>query len=129
MITFKDIEFRQHNAGEGSQGLIFFPGGYGLSVVRFKHPYSTRYSSYTDDKTWEVAILKGTKEQWEICYDTEITNDVLTYKTEEDINKMEVEWPWKSLDVKHAIVEDNKLSIDKLFSDVIEIWRREHDGQ
>ena len=42
MITFKDIEFRQHNAGEGSQGLIFFPGGYGLSLVRFKHPYSTR---------------------------------------------------------------------------------------
>ena len=88
MITFKDIEFRQHNAGEGSQGLIFFPGGYGLSLVRFKHPYSTRYSSYTDDKTWEVAILKGTKNQWEICYDTEITNDVLAYQTEEDINKI-----------------------------------------
>ena len=88
MITFNDIEFRQHPTGEGSQGLIFFPGGYGLSVVRLKHPYSTRYSSYTDDKTWEVAILKGTKNHWEICYETELTNDVLTYQTEEDINRI-----------------------------------------
>ena len=88
MVTFDNIEFRQHPDGEGSHGLIFFPGGYGLSLIRIKHPYSTRYSSYTDDKTWEVAILKGTKEQWEICYDTEITNDVLGYQTKEDINKI-----------------------------------------
>ena len=88
MITFKDIEFRPHSTGEGLHGMIFFPGGYGLSVVRFKHPYSTRYSSYTDDKTWEVAIIKGTKDQWEICYDTELTNDVLGHQTKEDINKI-----------------------------------------
>ena len=88
MITFKDIEFKTHKVGEGSQGLIFFPGGYGLSIVRFKIPESTVYGSYCDDKTWEVAILKGTKNQWEICYDTELTNDVLTYQTEEDINRI-----------------------------------------
>jgi len=90
MITFDDIEFKQHASGDGVRGLIFFPGGYGLSVVRFKHPYSTRYSSYTDDKTWEVAIIKGTKEQWEICYDTILTpdNDVLGFQTKEDINKI-----------------------------------------
>lgn len=88
MVTFKDIEFRPHSTGEGLHGMIFFPGGYGLSVVRFKYPYSNRYLSYTDDKTWEVAIIKGTKDQWEICYETQITNDVLTYQTEEDINKI-----------------------------------------
>jgi hypothetical protein len=88
MVTFDDIEFKPHSVGEGFQGIIFFPGGYGLSVVRFKHPYSTRHSSYTDDKTWEVAILKGTKDQWDICYETEITNDVLSYQTEEDINRI-----------------------------------------
>jgi hypothetical protein len=91
MVTFDDIEFKPHSVGEGSQGIIFFPGGYGLSVVRFKVPSPTsgvRYGSYTDDKTWEVAILKGTKDQWDICYDTEITNDVLSYQTEEDINRI-----------------------------------------
>jgi hypothetical protein len=88
MITFDNIEFKPHTNGEGSHGLIFFPGGYGLSVIRFKHPYRNHFSTYTNDKTWEVAILKGTKEQWEICYDTEITNDVLGHQTKEDINKI-----------------------------------------
>ena len=86
MITFDDIEFEPHKSGYGQQGLIFFPGGYGLSAVRFLTP--SGFYSYTDDNTWEVAILKGTKNQWEICYDTEITNDVLAYQTEEDINKI-----------------------------------------
>jgi len=88
MVTFDDIKFVPHMVGDGLHGLIFFPGGYGLSVVRYKIPYSNRYSSYTDDKTWEVAILKGTKDQWEICYDTELTNDVLAYQTKEDINRI-----------------------------------------
>ena len=88
MITFDNIEFKPHTSGDGVHGLIFFPGGYGLSVVRYKHPYSTRYSSYTDDKTWEVAIIKGRKGNWKICYDTEITNDVLGFQTKEDINKI-----------------------------------------
>lgn len=88
MVTFDDIKFGSHKVGEGSQGLIFFPGGYGLSVVRFRHGGNSYYSSYTDDDTWEVAILKGTKDRWQICYDTEITNDVLGFQTKEDINKI-----------------------------------------
>jgi hypothetical protein len=54
MITFDDIEFEPHKSGHGQQGLIFFPGGYGLSVVRFLTP--SGFYSYTDDNTWEVAI-------------------------------------------------------------------------
>jgi hypothetical protein len=87
MITFDDIEFKPHSVGEGLQGLIFFPNGYGLSIVRFKYPGSN-IGSYTDDKTWEVAILKGTKDVWEICYDTDMTNDVIGHQTEQDINKI-----------------------------------------
>ena len=89
MVTFDDIVFKPHSVGEGSQGMIFFPGGYGLSVVRFKVPGSTYgYGSYCDGNTWEVAIIKGTPDDWEISYDTEITNDVLSYQTEEDINRI-----------------------------------------
>jgi hypothetical protein len=89
MITFDNIEFKTHASGDGVHGLIFFPGGYGLSVVRFRNPFG-RGGSYTSNDTedYEVAIIKGTKDQWEICYDTKLTNDVLGFQTKEDINKI-----------------------------------------
>jgi hypothetical protein len=69
--------------------LIFFPGGYGLSVVRFRNPFGGG-GSYTsnDIEDYEVAIIKGRKGNWEICYDTILTNDVLGFQTKEDINKI-----------------------------------------
>jgi len=85
--TFKDIEFKPHPVGDGVHGKIFFPNGYGLSVVRFK--IGDRYSSYTNNgDEWEVGIIKGTSKKWELCYDTDITNDVLGHQTEEDINNI-----------------------------------------
>lgn len=88
MITFDDIQFKSHNFGNGLHGLIFFPNGYGLSVVNYKSPFGGggSYTSSKDD--WEVAIIKGDKDKWEITYDTPITNDVLGYQTKEDINKL-----------------------------------------
>jgi hypothetical protein len=86
MITFDDIKFKPHRFGDGLHGLIFFPNGYGLSVVNYK---SIGIGSYTlGDDDWEVAIIKGNKDNWEITYDTLITNDVLGYQTKEDINKL-----------------------------------------
>ena len=89
MITFDDIEFKSHGIGNGVHGLLFFPGGYGISVVRFKSPFGGG-GSYTSDDVddYEVAVIKGTKGEWDICYDTKITNDVLGYQTKEDINKL-----------------------------------------
>ena len=89
MITFDDIEFKSHGIGNGVHGLLFFPGGYGISVVRFKSPFGSG-GSYTSDDVddYEVAVIKGTKDNWEICYDTKITNDVLGHQTKEDINKL-----------------------------------------
>jgi hypothetical protein len=88
MITFDDIEFKQHVSGDGVHGLIFFPGGYGLSVVRYRNPFGG--GSYTSNSVedYEVAIIKGRKGNWEICYDTKITNDVLGFQTKEDINNI-----------------------------------------
>lgn len=87
MMTFDDIEFKPHGIGDGIHGLLFFPGGYGLSVVRFRNPFGGG-GSYTsnDIEDYEVAIIKGTKDQWDICYDTKITNDVLGFQTKENIN-------------------------------------------
>ena len=88
MKSFKDIEFKTHPMGEGQHGLIFFPNGYGVSVVRFKRPYSDRgYGSYTSNENeWEVAVLYGNENEWDITYNTEITDDVLGYLTEGEVD-------------------------------------------
>lgn len=87
MKSFKDIVFKPHPVGEGLHGLIFFENGYGLSVVRFKVPKSKTYSSYTSNENeWEVAILYGDKNEWEITYDTHITDDVIGHQTEGEVD-------------------------------------------
>lgn len=87
MKSFKDIKFKSHPVGDGVLGKIFFPNGYGVSVVRFKMPFSRGYGSYTsNEEEWEVAILKGNKDEWDLCYDTEITNDVMGHLTEGEVN-------------------------------------------
>lgn len=95
MKSFKDIKFKPHSMGEGQHGLIFFPNGYGVSVVRFKTPmiegyestYRQKYSSYTsNDSEWEVAVIVGDEKEWEICYNTDITNDVIGFLTEGEVD-------------------------------------------
>jgi len=86
MSFFDQIVFEPHPVGQGKHGKLFLPNGYGISVVRFKIPGSVQYGSYCDGNTWEVAILKGTPDNFELCYDTEFTDDVLSYQTEEDID-------------------------------------------
>ena len=74
---------RPHPAGSsGIQCLIFFPNGYGASIVKF-------YGSYGFEKgLWEMAVLKGSYEKdWTLTYDTSITNDVLGYLSEEEVEK------------------------------------------
>jgi hypothetical protein len=83
MKSFKDIEFKPHSFGEGVHGLLFFPNGYGVSVVRYKNPISKSFGSYTsNDSEWEVAVLCGNEKGWEITYDTYITNDVIGHLSE-----------------------------------------------
>ena len=89
MKSFKDIEFKPHKYGEGLHGLIFFENGYGVSVVRYKNFYLNKngYSSYTsNDSEWEVAVIYGNQKNWEISYNTHITDDVLGHLTEGEVD-------------------------------------------
>ena len=89
MKSFKDIKFKSHSLGEGVHGLIFFENGYGVSVVRYKGSYTPNggYSSYTsNDKEWEVAVIYGNEKDWELCYNTHITDDVLGHLTEGEVD-------------------------------------------
>ena len=58
----------------------FFDNGYGVSVVNIE--------SEIVGNNLELAVLKGTKYTWEICYDTPITGDVEKHLTEKELIKL-----------------------------------------
>ena len=84
MKTFADLNFRDHQTGTGTQGLCFFENGYGVSVVRFK--VMGGFSSYTSNENeWELAVLTGNVDDYDLCYSTHITDDVMGHLSEEEV--------------------------------------------
>ena len=79
MNTFKTLPSNQIN--DGIQYLSFYPNGYGASIVQH------RYSYGHEQGLWELAVIKGTEEDWNICYDTPITSDVLGHLTEAEVEE------------------------------------------
>ena len=80
-MNFSNLQFNPHKnyPDTGVQAKHFFDNGYGVSVVSFPGSYGFR------DGLYESAVLKGTEEDWEICYDSVITDDVLGYQSEEEV--------------------------------------------
>ncbi len=62
---------RIYSAG---QTIVTFPNGYGISFI--KHGYSYGL---------EAAIITYQGEDWELCYDTPITDDVIGWMDDKDI--------------------------------------------
>jgi hypothetical protein len=82
-MNFGDLVFYPHGImPDGIAARHFFLNGYGVSVVQFSGSYGY------DEGLYEVAILKGLEEDWEICYDTPITDDVIGYQSVEDIDNL-----------------------------------------
>ena len=80
MENFKDYPSNELNGD--IQHKQFFPNGYGVSIVQ--HNFS-----YESDRQWELAILKGTSENWRtLCYGTEITYDVIGDLYESEVNEL-----------------------------------------
>jgi hypothetical protein len=101
MKTFQDIELKPHPVGEGLMGQIFFPNGYGVSIVRFKIPLPPgidraafrhglpEYASYTkNEQEWELAVLRGVSGNFDLCYTTDITNDVMGYLSSRQVTQV-----------------------------------------
>jgi hypothetical protein len=80
MAKFK--EFKSNELNQGIQYLNFYPNGYGVSIV--KHSFSYGSSS----GLWEMAVLQGTAEKWNLTYDTEITSDVIGYLNDNDVDEL-----------------------------------------
>jgi len=79
MNTFKDLEFRPHlHDVNGVQAVIEFNNGYGASIVTHSQSYGGKSGLY------ELAVLKD----GDLCYTTPITNNVLGWLKEEDVNRI-----------------------------------------
>ena len=65
----------------GYQMILEFPNNYGASIV------NNIYSYTNNDNEFELAVLKKHPErnEWALCYETEITNDVIGNLTEEEV--------------------------------------------
>lgn len=75
--SLKDLDFEPHSAGLGGQSAkIAFPNGYGASVLR-GGPF------YTTDGTYEIAVIHN----GDIDYTTPITDDVLGYVPESEVER------------------------------------------
>jgi hypothetical protein len=78
-MKFKDLEFKElPDLNGGIYCRIQFDNGFGASIV--KHQYS--YGG--GDGLYEIAVLDS---GGEITYTTPITNDVLGYLSEEDVER------------------------------------------
>lgn len=65
----------------GVQKLYRFDNGYGASVVKNQCSYGGKKG------LWELAVIRWRNNDFDLVYDTPITDDVLGYLTEEDVQK------------------------------------------
>jgi hypothetical protein len=67
---------------DGVQHKVFYPNDYGASIVKHQYSYGGSLGK------WELAVLKGTEKKWDLCYNTPITNDVLGYLSEQEVDSI-----------------------------------------
>lgn len=71
------------NIWDGIQYVFKFENRYGASVVK----HSGSYGHSRD--LWELAVIKFIYEdRWDLNYDTEITDDVIGYLTDENVREL-----------------------------------------
>ncbi len=80
--TFEDIEFEPHYTFNGGvMGKLFFDNGYGISVINGE-------GSFTEDNEhYEIAVLQGNEADYDLCYTTTITDDVIGYLSISEVNE------------------------------------------
>jgi hypothetical protein len=76
--VFEELKFQQHPMGMGKQCIVQFSNGYGASIVQGPHTYGGNNGLY------ELAVFG---KDGSITYDTPITDDVLGYLSEQEVEK------------------------------------------
>jgi len=78
-IVFEELNFQIHPMGIGKQCIVQFSNGYGASIVQGEHTYGGSKGLY------ELAVFG---KDGQITYDTPITDDVLGYLSEQEVEKI-----------------------------------------
>lgn len=79
-MKVSDLTFKTHPAGlGGTQAHVYFPNGYGASVITGSYFYTSQHCPY------EVAVLNA---DGSLCYSTPITDDVIGYCTAEEVEEL-----------------------------------------
>jgi hypothetical protein len=78
VTTFQELKFQDHTLVGRKQCIVQFPNGYGASIVQGEHTYGGK------DGLYEIAVFG---KDGGITYDTPITDDVLGYLSEEEVEK------------------------------------------
>lgn len=75
---------RREDVGWGVQYVFLFENGFGASVVKSLGSYGSRKD------LWELAVIKWNDERtdWEINYDTPITDDVIGFLTDDGVKDL-----------------------------------------
>jgi hypothetical protein len=81
IMNFSELKFQETVSPNGVQALVFFPNGYGASVVKSDFSYGGKEGLY------ELAVIEGDEDVWMITYESSVTSDVLGYLTEEDVER------------------------------------------
>jgi hypothetical protein len=77
-VVFEELNFQPHPAGMGKQCIVQFSNGYGASIVKGPHTYGGK------DGLYELAVFG---KDGHITYGTPITDDVLGYLSEQEVEK------------------------------------------
>ena len=83
-MNFSDLSFKPHPIGQWSRAKHFFDNGYGVVVME---SYSIG-KSLAPMRTYNLAVVKGSKDNWKYCGDTPITDKYLTCSTHDDITNI-----------------------------------------
>ena len=74
--------YKRRELNGGIQKQYKFSNGFGASVVQ--HPFSYGNEQWL----WELAVVKWVGERYTLDYSTEITDDVIGYLTEEEVEEI-----------------------------------------
>ena len=80
MKSKKDLESRFNYCVE-HRHKEFYPSGYGISII----------PDVNNLELFEVAVLKGDKKNCDLCYDTHLTDDVITGLTADEVEMIKQE--------------------------------------
>ena len=81
-MKFVELDFKPMEHTGGVQAIERFPNGYGVSIVKHRFSYGGPEGLY------ELAVLKFTGEDWDLTYDTPVTDDVEGRLTPEEVETL-----------------------------------------